>query len=141
MDSGPSGTLLQDIHERYGALNSTLSPNIWTESNADWDVFYPISALIETYRFPIQGDRGFTWPKAGIEVEELGYVNGVREMNLMLDFVSYTRCSTDDRLDWFGQYYRLMRMLWGGALILSLQGGNGGIMLRLRRRGRSRRWR
>jgi hypothetical protein len=110
MDSGPSSHVLEAIHERYGAPGSTIQPSLWTESNAEWDVFYPISALLSTYRFPVQVKETFAWPKMGMNVEELGWENGIRRIKLIMDFVRvYSSLNTDRR-----------RPVWYRLLLLSM---------------------
>ena len=82
MDKGPQFDFVSAIHARYGTQDPVV-PTVMNKENTDWDVLYPVSSFLDTYRFPLS-PIAFDWPKMGIEVhEERGDLRTL-QMNLIL---------------------------------------------------------
>lgn len=88
MDSGPEFDFVDALHARYGT-DQPVEKTIMNKANPDWDVLYPVSSFLDTYRFNLP-QTPFEWPSMGIQVNET--VKGdVRVVDLSLDFVSSPR--------------------------------------------------
>lgn len=86
MDSGPDYDFAQALHNRYGT-EKPLETTVMNKDNSDWDVLYPVSSFLETYRFELPKTE-FIWPEMGVEVQESDNGDGVRKLDIRLDFVS-----------------------------------------------------
>ncbi|WVR06737.1 hypothetical protein IAU60_003772 [Kwoniella sp. DSM 27419] len=89
MDGGPSSDILPAIHEKYGLPGSEIQPTKMTDWDSDWDVLYPISTFLETYKFPLdvsEKDKEFDWPGMGFWVDDVKWEYGIRHMRLRFDF-------------------------------------------------------
>ena len=83
MDSGPEFDFVEALHERYGT-DSPVQETVMNKHNTEWDVLYPISSFLDTYRFDLPPNN-FVWPRADIQAEEtLG--DGTRKLDLRLNF-------------------------------------------------------
>lgn len=100
MDSGPEYDFVDALHERYGTPDRPVQSTIMNKANTDWDVLYPVSSFLDTYRFELS-PTDFDWPRMGIEVNET-ISNGERKLDLTLDFVSLPKGPTDIRPASFG---------------------------------------
>jgi hypothetical protein len=99
MDSGPEYDFVQALHERYGTDSPVQDP--------DWDVLYPISSFLDTYRFELPVND-FVWPRADFSVQS-SIGDGTRKLDLRLNFVRLTVDRTDPRLVLFGPFLRSTR--------------------------------
>ena len=86
MDSGPEYDFVHALHERYGT-DSPVTPTQMNKENSDWDILYPISSFLDTYRFELPPSPGFKWPEVGVKHKE-SRLEGKRKIDLTLDFVS-----------------------------------------------------
>ena len=75
---------VEAVHARYGA--GPLEHTSLGQRDPDWDVLYPISSSLDTYRFPLPSTP-FEWPKLSYIANDTES-NGVRRIQLSLDFVS-----------------------------------------------------
>jgi hypothetical protein len=87
MDSGPELDFVEALHERYGAADSPIENTHMSKANSDWDVLYPISSFLDTYRFDLPSKGEFAWPEMGIQVVET-HGDGTRKLDMTLNFVS-----------------------------------------------------
>lgn len=81
------------LHERYAAPNAPLQPTTLTSYETDWDVIYPVSSFLETWRFgvaPPAAEKQFEWPQMGWEVKEKALSDGQRSLSFKLNFVRRT---------------------------------------------------
>ncbi|ORX35606.1 hypothetical protein BD324DRAFT_660481 [Kockovaella imperatae] len=85
MDRGPRLDFVQSLHSRYGAPGSQIKATTITKNDTDWDVLYPVSSFLETYKFDLPAVP-FDWPKPSIDVKELDHIGGVRRLLIHLDF-------------------------------------------------------
>lgn len=87
MDRGSFPGVLEAIRDRYHPSAAILDTSL-LQPNSDWDVLYPVSAFLDTHKFPLPSVE-FEWPKmryeADIGIAEKG---DVRDIKLKLDFVS-----------------------------------------------------
>ncbi|WWC69875.1 uncharacterized protein I206_103818 [Kwoniella pini CBS 10737] len=90
MDQGPTKNIVSTIHEKFGKKGSKLVNTKLTDYDSDWDVIYPISSFLDTYKFPIEPiakeDKNFEWPSMGFYVQEVKWEYGMRELKLRFDF-------------------------------------------------------
>ena len=87
MDRGPTLRFVQSLHDRYGAPGAGIEATTITKRDTDWDVLFPLSSFLETYKFELP-TVDFSWPEMGMKVKELGWSEGVRRLEIHLDFVS-----------------------------------------------------
>lgn len=85
MDSGPEYDFVEALHARYGT-DAPVESTIMNKENSDWDVLYPVSSFLDTYRFELPS-IDFVWPKMGLEVEETKG-ESTRKLDMRLNFVS-----------------------------------------------------
>ena len=114
MDSGPEFDFVEAIHERYGT-DSPVQETIMNKHNPDWDVLYPISSFLDTYRFELPAND-FVWPRADFSVQET-VGDGTRKLDLCLNFVSRNLAKAQSRLESCGPSLRLMPKSSTGPLI------------------------
>ncbi|WVQ99736.1 hypothetical protein IAU59_006878 [Kwoniella sp. CBS 9459] len=89
MDRGPQSNIVSAIHEKYGLQGSTVEHTALTDADSDWDVLYPISNFIDTYKFPLYvSDEvdAFEWPKVDHWMEDVKWEYGERYIRLRFDF-------------------------------------------------------
>ncbi|WRT66692.1 uncharacterized protein IL334_003653 [Kwoniella shivajii] len=89
MDRGPVSTIIPTIHEKFGQPNTGLQHTKLTDYDSDWDVIYPISAFLDTYKFPIEvkkEDEQFSWPNMGFYTQDVKWEYGMREVRLRFNF-------------------------------------------------------
>ncbi|WWC88985.1 uncharacterized protein L201_003900 [Kwoniella dendrophila CBS 6074] len=90
MDRGPKSNIVNSIHEKFGQPKSTFINTQLTDYDSDWDVIYPISSFLDTYKFPIeiedQEQENFEWPSMGFFTQEVNWAYGQREVKLRFDF-------------------------------------------------------
>lgn len=84
MDRGTELDVVEAIHERYGV--GPIEHTSLGDHDPDWDVLYPISTFLNTYRFPL-APTGFDWPEIKSEAQVTS-VDGLRKIQLSFDFVS-----------------------------------------------------
>ena len=84
LDRGTELDFVEAIHARYGA--GPVEHTSLGEHDPDWDVLYPISSFLDTYRFPLP-PTPFDWPNLRYTVNNTES-SGVRRIQLSLDFVS-----------------------------------------------------
>lgn len=96
MDSGPEFDFVDALHNRYGTPDGPVQSTIMNKANPDWDVLYPVSSFLDTYRFALPRDD-FEWPSMGVEVNET-VSDGKRKLDLSLDFVSCLSIALRSRL-------------------------------------------
>ena len=87
MDRGTEFDFVDAIHERYGS--GPVDHTHLGINDTDWDVVYPVSPFLETYRFAIPA-TSFDWPKVKYTTNDV-VSNGVRDIQLSMDFVSDRR--------------------------------------------------
>jgi len=85
MDKGPRGTFVNDIHKRYGSGEPVEHTSI-TEYDSDWDIMYPVSSFMDTYRFQLPKVE-FDWPMLDWGVKET-LLGAGRKIDLRFNFVS-----------------------------------------------------
>ncbi|WVQ80122.1 hypothetical protein IAT38_002223 [Cryptococcus sp. DSM 104549] len=107
MDRGPIADIPSAIHERYALPGAPLEHTVLTDYDSDWDMLYPVSTFLDTYRFtlPVPEEvEGFKWPKMEWEEVEGGvWEDGKREMTLKFDFTGLvwpTLAFEADVLEW-----------------------------------------
>ncbi|WWC62230.1 uncharacterized protein I303_104826 [Kwoniella dejecticola CBS 10117] len=90
MDQGPTRDIVSTIHTKFGQEDSEVVNTKLTDYDSDWDVIYPISSFIDTYKFPIapetKEDKEFEWPTMGFYTQEVKWEYGMRELRLRFDF-------------------------------------------------------
>lgn len=119
MDSGPEFDFVAAVHERYGT-EAPVVETVMNKNNTDWDVLYPISSFLKTFRFTLPPtEPSFTWPEMGISVKESSKTAGVRDLQIRLDFVSRTHSSKliPIRPAWSGPCWHSMPRLSTGHSI------------------------
>ncbi len=65
MDTGRNSAVMKDIYDQFGN-GAELIPTEQTDDNADWDVLYPVSSFLETFKFALP-KSDFDWPEIKIE--------------------------------------------------------------------------
>jgi hypothetical protein len=119
MDSGPEFDFIAAVRERYGT-DSPVVETVMNKNNTDWDVLYPISSFLKTFRFVLPPtEPSFAWPEMGISVKESSKISGVRDLQIRLDFVSCTQSSKliSIRPAWSGPCWHSMPRLSTGHSI------------------------
>ncbi|KAL0245460.1 hypothetical protein I308_104589 [Cryptococcus tetragattii IND107] len=89
MDRGPVSDIVPSLYSRYGAPDLPLEHTSLTDYDSDWDVFYPVSTFLDTYRFDLpvsEQAKEFTWPEMKWGVKDTKWENGIRKMILTFDF-------------------------------------------------------
>ncbi|ADV23802.1 hypothetical protein I305_05745 [Cryptococcus gattii E566] len=89
MDRGPMSDIIPSLYSRYGAPDLPLEHTSLTDYDSDWDVFYPVSTFLDTYRFDLpvsEQAKEFTWPEMKWEVKDTKWENGIRKMILTFNF-------------------------------------------------------
>ncbi|WVF71126.1 hypothetical protein IAT40_005923 [Kwoniella sp. CBS 6097] len=89
MDRGPQDKIVSSIHSEYGLQGSEVEHTALTDADSDWDVLYPISNFIDTYKFPlyVSDESGaFEWPTVGHWMEDVKWEYGERHIRLRFDF-------------------------------------------------------
>jgi hypothetical protein len=89
MDSGPEFDFVEALHERYGT-DAPVQRTVMNKANSDWDVLYPVSSFLDTYRFELPS-TDFAWPKMGLDVTETRG-ESTRKLDMRLNFVSPYAC-------------------------------------------------
>lgn len=84
MDRSPMNNIVQDLHERYGA--GPMEHTVLGDYDADWDILYPFSSFLDTYRFPLPPVE-FNWPKLDWTVQE-SFTAEHRKIHLRVNYVS-----------------------------------------------------
>ena len=88
MDRG-SVHLHEALHERLSPA-SKLEHTWLTQYDPDWDVVYPVSSFLDTWRFNLEkpiNDRG-DWPQLQAEAKTVDRTETERTIQLRIDFVS-----------------------------------------------------
>ncbi|KIR26373.1 hypothetical protein I307_04372 [Cryptococcus deuterogattii 99/473] len=89
MDRGPMSDIVPSLYSRYGAPNLPLEHTSLTDYDSDWDVLYPVSTFLDTYRFDLpvsEQAKEFTWPEMKWGVKDTKWENGIRKMILTFNF-------------------------------------------------------
>nr|KIR45346.1 hypothetical protein I312_05389 [Cryptococcus bacillisporus CA1280] len=89
MDRGPMSDIVPSLYSRYGAPDLPLEHTSLTDYDSDWDVFYPVSTFLDTYRFDLpvsEQAKEFTWPEMKWGVKDTKWENGIRKMILTFNF-------------------------------------------------------
>ncbi|ORY22823.1 hypothetical protein BCR39DRAFT_550650 [Naematelia encephala] len=101
MDSGDWPGIIEAVAERY-APGETVEYTVEETSGSDWDVIYPVSSFLETYRVPLPHVE-FDWPKLSYEVSETSWKDGIHRFKLRADFTGlvFPTLTVDaDIVDW-----------------------------------------
>lgn len=101
MDTARNNQVMRALHNQFGA-GAPLTRTEATEDNADWDVLYPVSAFLETYKFPLPPTE-FTWPKMEFEATREKTDEGHTRIHLKTDHkgLVWPALSFDaDLVDW-----------------------------------------
>jgi hypothetical protein len=91
MDRGPTSDIIPVLYERYGDPSSPLEHTDLSPHDSDWDVLYPISSFMDTYRWSVQSES-FEWPLIGMNVDV-----DDRTVYFKLNFVSLLSGFADER--------------------------------------------
>lgn len=101
MDRGAKLDFVEAVHERYGS--GPVDHTHLSIDDTDWDVVYPVSPFLETYRFALPA-TSFDWPSLKHTANDV-VLNGVRNIQLSMDFVSEVEAHrAHDRLGWSGRF-------------------------------------
>ncbi|KAG9125519.1 hypothetical protein FRC07_007283 [Ceratobasidium sp. 392] len=83
-DAAPGfDTLVNEIVSEFGAAGTVPSVNVMNDWNPDWDVLYPFSQFVDSYRLSIPKPEGYASAWSGLFT--------VRAYDDKLDLDSYTR--------------------------------------------------
>ncbi|OXG17593.1 hypothetical protein C367_05083 [Cryptococcus neoformans Ze90-1] len=89
MDRGPVADIVPSLYSRYGTLDLPLEHTSLTDYDSDWDVLYPVSTFLDTYKFDLpvsEETKKFTWPEMKWGVKDTKWEDGVRKMVLTFNF-------------------------------------------------------
>ncbi|WVO15261.1 hypothetical protein L204_102917 [Cryptococcus depauperatus] len=105
MDRGPTLSFPEKLHSHFVASSrhSDISQNplkhtVLTDYDSDWDVVYPVSTFLDTWKFSVplewhasrsvrQQDSGQSiWPEMGYDISDVKREVGIRQMHLTLNF-------------------------------------------------------
>lgn len=98
MDRGTELDFVEAIHERYGS--GPIEHTSLGDHDPDWDIIYPVSSFLDTYRFPLPRIP-FEWPILRYKVQE-NESDGDRRIQLSLDFVSSIPRAVELKIDRYG---------------------------------------
>lgn len=88
MDQGPSLHLVSSIHQRFGIPAEQPEHYAVTPQDPEWDFVYPISAFLDTWKFPVLANDAYKgYPNLGV-VANVKAEGEDRRVVLDLDFVS-----------------------------------------------------
>lgn len=96
MDKGTELDFVQATHARYGV--GPIKHTSLGEHDPEWDVLYPVSSFLDTYRFKLPSTP-FDWPNLKYTANESA-TDGVRRIQMSFGFVSeevYTGSEGIDR--------------------------------------------
>lgn len=88
MDQGPDLHIIPSIHQRFGIPADPVIRYEMAEHEAQWDFVYPVSAFMDTYKFPVLANDMYEgYPALELDVEAEN-VEGGRKVVLTMNFVS-----------------------------------------------------
>ncbi|EIW65964.1 hypothetical protein TREMEDRAFT_70376 [Tremella mesenterica DSM 1558] len=89
------------LHDQF-APESNMTHTSLTPYDPDWDVLYPVSTFLDTYRFEIPGQE-FSWPDLRWSMKEVSRTGDERRVRLTFDFTGLlwpTIAFEAEILDW-----------------------------------------
>lgn len=89
MDQGPHLRIIPSIHKRFGMPTSPPEQYRMETHEAQWDFVYPVSAFMDTYRFPVLANDLYEhYPALALDVEQ-EVMDGARRLTMTMNFVSF----------------------------------------------------